>query len=284
MIVHLYTFGWNEMRMLGFLFRHYEPWVQKFTFFDDGSTDGTLDLLRAKANVEVRQLAYPFPESLSLSVQALRNQCWKESRGEADWVIVTDVDEHIHHPRLTTYLADCKRRGVTYMPALGFDMVTESFPEPYEHLAQTRTLGAPNANYSKLRIFDPNAIDETNFGVGAHRAAPSGRLVLPKRDELLLLHYKELGTDYVKSRHAGLGPRLRTLDLERRWGNHYFFDDTESAIKRSALTQRLVDIADPAYRPWRDHKQPRWWRREFRRAVRRALRSARRKIRQRFQA
>ena len=116
------------MRMLGFFFRHYEPWVQKFFFFDDGSTDGTLDLLRSKANVELRRLPYPHPESLSLSVQAWRNQCWKESRGAADWVIVTDVDEHLHHPRIEAYLSACKRRGVTYMPALGFDMVTDSFP------------------------------------------------------------------------------------------------------------------------------------------------------------
>ena len=26
MKIHLYTFGWNEMPMLGFFFRHYEPW------------------------------------------------------------------------------------------------------------------------------------------------------------------------------------------------------------------------------------------------------------------
>ena len=154
MTIHLYTFGWNEMRMIGFFFRHYEPFVDKFVFYDDGSTDGTLELLASKANVEIRPFAYSCPDSFSLSVQAMRNECWKESRGEADWVIVTDADEHLHHPALPSYLARCKDEGVTYIPALGFDMVTESFPHLGEHLATSHTIGAPSAVYSKLRIFD----------------------------------------------------------------------------------------------------------------------------------
>ena len=202
----------------------------------------------------------PIQKSLSLSVQAWRNQCWKESRGVADWVIVTDVDEHLHHPRIEAYLSACKRRGVTYMPALGFDMVTDSFPHPDEHLARTRTRGAPSANYSKLRIFDPNAIEEVNFPVGAHAASPSGRLVLPKKDRLLLLHYKQLGADYFLPRNAALGRRLRTRDVERRWGHHYFFDAAENERQLALLRERLVDIADKHYRPWRDHRERRWWR------------------------
>src|SRR6185295_357335 len=61
--IHLYTFGWNEMRMIGFFFRHYEPWVDRFIFYDDGSTDGTLELLASKTNVEIRPFAYTSPDS-----------------------------------------------------------------------------------------------------------------------------------------------------------------------------------------------------------------------------
>jgi hypothetical protein len=75
--IHLYTFGWNEMRMIGFFFRHYEPFVDKFIFFDDGSTDGTPELLASKKNVEVRPFTYAFPDSFSLSVQAWRNSSGK---------------------------------------------------------------------------------------------------------------------------------------------------------------------------------------------------------------
>jgi glycosyltransferase involved in cell wall biosynthesis len=261
--IHLYTFGWNEMRMIGFFIRHYEPWVDKFIFFDDGSTDGMLDLLASKTNVEVRPFAYAFPDSFSLSVQAWRNACWKESRGEADWVIVTDVDEHLHHPEMMSYLAACKSEGVTYIPALGFDMVTESFPHEDEHLASTRTIGAPSAVYSKLRIFDPNAIEEVNYEIGAHSASPRGRLVLPTEDALLLLHYKHLGTSHVPSRHAALAARLRERDLKNKWGAHYLFDDRRYGQYLADLTGRLLDVTDANYLPSRDHRERRWWRPEL---------------------
>src|ERR1043165_4480886 len=42
------------MAMLAFFFRHYERWVDRFYIYDDGSTDGTLDYLYAKPNVELR--------------------------------------------------------------------------------------------------------------------------------------------------------------------------------------------------------------------------------------
>jgi hypothetical protein len=262
MAIHLYTFGWNEMRMLPFFFRHYEPFVDKIVFYDDGSTDGTLDLLAAKPNVEVRSFPMPHPESFSLSVQAWRNQCWKESRGQADWVIVTEIDEHLHHSDIAGYLRQCWIQGVTYIPALGYDMVIETFPGAGEHLAHTRTIGAPKHPYSKLRIFDPSAIDEVNFGIGGHTAAPSGRLVLPETDEILLLNYKHLGADYVLPRHASLAERLRPLDLRKGWGRHFFFSAERYEQQVAELRAALVDLADAHYVPSREHREPRWWRAE----------------------
>lgn len=263
MAIHLYTIGWNEMAMLGFFFRHYETWVDRFVFFDDGSNDGTVEFLRSKPNVEVKRFHYAHPESFSLSAKPVRDNCWKESRGAADWVILADVDEHIYHPRIEDYLRECKARGITYMPTLGFDMVTDEFPGQNEYLAQTRTRGAPNHYFNKMRILDPDAIEEINFSVGGHRASPSGRLVLPEKDELLLLHYKLLGIDYVTSRQTALGRRLRQRDVANRWGHHFFRSREEQECIIASLKSNLVDIADPDYQPWRDNHEARWWRPEF---------------------
>ena len=182
MTIHLYTFGWNEMRMIGFFFRHYEPWVDKFIFFDDGSTDGTLELLASKKNVEIRPFAYASPDSFSLSVQAWRNSCWKESRGEADWVIVTDADEHLHHPALSSYLARCKDEGVTYIPALGFDMVTEFVPAASGSIsppAIRSVLQAPSTANSEFSIPSPSRRSITVSAHIPHRQA--GALFFPRR-------------------------------------------------------------------------------------------------------
>jgi hypothetical protein len=114
--------------MLGFLFRHYDPLVQRFVVYDDGSTDDSLEILRSNPKVEVRPTPpYSDPDSRILSGTSILECCWKESRGVADWVIVTDIDEHLYHHRdLEGYLKTCKERGVTIIPALGYQMLAES--------------------------------------------------------------------------------------------------------------------------------------------------------------
>ena len=136
-------------------------------------------------------------------------------------MIITAIDEHIHHPQLPAYLAKCKRRGITYIPALGFQMITRDFPAPGEHLASKRSRGAPFSMMSELRIFDPDAIEETDFALGGHGASPTGRLRLPWRDELLLLHYKFLGIDYIRTRSTALREQMGDYDREQLWDEHY---------------------------------------------------------------
>ena len=47
MRVHFYALRWNDARRLGFFFRHYNPFVTRYTIFDGGSDDGNLEILRA---------------------------------------------------------------------------------------------------------------------------------------------------------------------------------------------------------------------------------------------
>lgn len=224
----------------------------------------------------MRPFPWSTPDSFVLSAKALQDECWKESRGRADWVIVTAVDEHLHHPRLglRAYLASCKRRSVTAIPALGYQMMTAEFPSPGEHLASARTLGAPYALMSKLRVFDPEAVDETDFGIGGHGAFPRGRLRLPWRDELLLLHYKYLGLGFVRSRSADLLGQLGERDRANHWGD-YSPDVVDGNWER--FSGGLVDLADRRHVPWLDHEGERWWRtpREPASVVRDAVRRVR---------
>jgi Glycosyl transferase family 2 len=92
-VIHLYTVCWDEADMLGFFFRHYDPWVDRYVIYDDGSTDGSLEILRAHAKVEVRSFSCTEADSFVLSQNALQNEMWKESRGHADWVVITAIDE-----------------------------------------------------------------------------------------------------------------------------------------------------------------------------------------------
>jgi hypothetical protein len=258
--IHHYATCWNEARVLQFFFRHYQPFISRFFVYDDGSTDGSLDILAAEPDVVVRRRRRSHPDSFVLSGRDHTNNCWKESRGLADWVIIGNIDEHLHHPSLREYLEHCRDKGITVVPALGYQMLSDSFPPAHVKLCGAITRGAPWRQMNKLILFNPDAVREINFDVGRHAARPEGDIRYPERDELLLLHYKYLGRDYTSARHAELRTGLRAVDVANRWGHKYWWSAAELEADWRAMEARAVDIADPELAPWDSHREPRWWR------------------------
>jgi hypothetical protein len=261
MKIDLYARCWNEGDMLPFFFLHYDKLVQRYIIYDDASTDNSQEILRLNPKVEVRPMPpYSHPESRITSALALQQTCWKESRGNADWVIVTDIDEHLYHPNIHRYLEQCRRTGVTIIPALGYQMLCEDFPEHGQLLCRSLTRGACSTFYSKLNIFSPNEIDAVNYSPGRHTAALTGHIVLPARDELLLLHYHYLGFERVRKRYSEMLARQREHDIAMGWGRQYSWSSEQLREEWNDIASRLVDVARPRLKPWKTHHGLRWWR------------------------
>jgi glycosyltransferase involved in cell wall biosynthesis len=256
--------------MLGFLFRHYDPWVDRYIVHDDGSTDGSLEILKAHPRVELRKFKRIFPEAFSKSNQQIENSVWKESRGRADWVVFIDTDEHLFVPgiQMGDFLEQKRQEGVTILPSLGYQMVSEEFPKEDEQLCYTRTWGTPFRPMSKMSIFNPEAVSESNCATGRHTANPTGNLRYSKRDELLLLHYKYLGFEDTWERMSSLYNRhskftkSKTYNLYA-WPKEHFrkmWDDTAKDI---------LDISNPGLQAWKNHLEKRWWRKDMQFFIRR---------------
>lgn len=265
MKVHLYTVCWNERDMLGFFFRHYDPWVDRYVIYDDGSTDGSLDLLRKHDRVEIRPFRRVDARSFVLSHKEMHNEAWKESRGSADWVVVTAIDEHLELAGggdQRAYLQDCRSTGVTLVPAIGFQMISRQFPSPSCRLATRVTSGAPYSVMSKLSIFDPNRIASPGFGVGRHHAEPLGIIRYPDRDRMLLLHYKYLGFIRTYRRQRALAKGLGATDIRNRWGRQYVRGPLAHLRAWWNFERQAVDIAAPGFDPaaLEGHMGKIWWR------------------------
>jgi glycosyltransferase involved in cell wall biosynthesis len=258
--IDLYTIVWNEEEMLPFFFRHYDPFVTRYIVYDDGSTDRTLEMLAAHPRVEVRRFVRSADDSYVLSALALHDNAWKESRGRADWVILTAVDEHLYHPaELGRYLQAAGDHGITAVPALAFQMIADEFPFAGEHLATTRRRGAALDHYNKLSVFNPNAVTETRYAVGRHAAVPEGDIRYPRHDRLLLFHYKFLGMDYLLSRYALLSRGLGTLDKSNKWGAQYDLPRGELEAEFARLRDAAFDVTG---RTSRTLIRQKWWRPE----------------------
>ena len=258
MKVHLYTILWNEEDMLGFFFRHNDRVVDHYIVYDNGSTDRTLEILREHPNVTVRRFEFSHSDSYAFSAQALHDSMWKESRGQADWVIVTAVDELLYHPiGLRRYLRWAAWLNITAVPALAFEIVTDRFPARHANLAREHHFGAPLDLYNKLSLFNPNALEETRYSVGRHIAAPQGRLRYPTKDRLLLFHYKFLGMDYLSRRYSLLGTQLGSIDRQHKFGCQYDFDRAKLQAEFSRLKREGVDAMSAEARQL---SRRRWWR------------------------
>ncbi len=264
-VVHLYSICWNEERMLLFFFRHYDPLVERYVIFDDGSTDATLSLLESHPRVEIRRLPRLEVDSYVLAAKNAHDHAWKESRGTADWVITTAVDELLYTPRMADYLAECTRKGVTAIPALGFQMISENLPPRDRSVLETVRRGSPFADMNKLSVFDPDAIMETNQAVGRHTAEPVGVVKYPKRDRLLLLHYKYLSFEHTLKRQQELASKLGAVDRQNHWGSQY--DWTRERLKSDWETiqeHAVKDVLSRWYVADRRHSKlaERWWRKD----------------------
>ncbi|WP_082487642.1 glycosyltransferase [Methylobacterium sp. Leaf89] len=260
-VVHLYTVCWDEADMLGFFFRHYDSFVDRYVVYDDGSTDGSSEILAAHPKVELRAFTRVEAGSFVLSHKAMQDEAWKQSRGVADWVVVTAIDEHLHvrGRAMAEYLAEQAALGVTLIPALGFDMNHSEMPADHGLLVDRVTRGRPRIAFNKLSVFRPEAVLESGFGPGRHAAEPQGDLRLPARDVLMLWHYKHLGFARNAAREAAQAERLGAIDRAKGYGQHYLWGETRLRTFWDEMEREACDLSAKGFDPAAEAVQPLWW-------------------------
>jgi uncharacterized radical SAM superfamily Fe-S cluster-containing enzyme len=242
--VHVYTLCWNEEIMLPHFLRHYS-WAERIVVYDNESEDGTRNCVADCDNAELRS----FDTGGRYSEERLanfKNNAWKESRGDADLVIICDVDELLYHPDLAAVLGTMVRRKATLLLPMAYQMVSSRVPVPGEDLLDAMPEGVRLHAYDKCLLFDPNEIDEINFDLGAHVCRPAGRVEYFRVPGLVLLHYKYLGLEYVHNRHRLYTERTEKVDIDRKFSPHHRLSREQLKLRFRALSEEKIDVVSQA--------------------------------------
>lgn len=243
MKIHVYTLCWNEEVILPYFLRHYETIAEKIIVYDE-STDNSLNILKSHPKVEIRSFSSnnEFRDDIHRDI---KNNCWKESRGQAQWVIILDTDEFIYHIDLVRFLKERHLEGVTLCKPKGYMMVSEKLPSTQGMIYEELKMGLPQEASSKPVIFNPTKIEEINFSAGAHSCEPIGKIKWYESiGDLKLLHYKVLSLEYLLTRARKCKERLSDINKQNNWGKHYLVDDKIKTEKFFARLQEATQIID----------------------------------------
>ena len=248
--LHVYTLCRNEHDMIPWFVAHYNRFAERIVVYDNESTDDSVALLGVSSpKVEVRTFSTN-GECNDPARTRLRNSMWKESKGHADLVLVCDMDEFLHHPRMEDFLRAFVAAGKTVLVPRGAQMASEVFPEwkPGLQLTDVIRTGVVHPSGSRLFrsrskwcLFDPNAIEDMRYGPGCHTARPKGRLRFFASDSAMLLHYDFVGRDRIFEKMRRNRDRLAPEAIRKGVSGHYLIPESE----RLRSFERLLALSRP---------------------------------------
>lgn len=245
MIVHIYIMAYNEAILMPYLLRHYSTFADKIFVYDDGSDDGTREIVAGCPIAELRDLDCG-NEMNDAKWRVFWSSIYKQSRGEADFVMLADADEFYYHKDMRSLLESYKAMGINMPLVSGYNMVSEAPPSNNYQIYDEIWNGYPYAPESKQCVFDP-ALD-VSYGCGRHQieyVMPIEAVRSTNTPEISLLHYAHMGVDYLMNRRLRWRERMSQANKDNGWGSYIFNDEDwhqgehHEAVK---LSQPLVGI------------------------------------------
>lgn len=226
MTVEVFTFCWNEMAILPFAVDYWSKYASHVTVYDNGSNDGSVQYLQAQGDWITVNHFDTDGKINDTQLRMFKNNVWKQARGRADLVVVSDMDEMLCAPDIVQSLSTMRRVGGTVCYPHWYNLVSDEVPVfNGQPLHKIRPLGVAVMEFPKPLLFDPNAIEEINYDYGAHRCHPIGDARW-FTGEIYVLHANHsLSFDHKMSRYKEMRERLSDINKENGHGIHYSFTE-----------------------------------------------------------
>ena len=207
--------------MIPFMFQYYDQFVDHYTIYDNYSDDKSEDIIRSHKNAEI--IKFRTEGFDDTTHNDIKNNCWKKSRGKADFVIVGDIDEFIYHIDIQKVFSKLKEDKHSIVKPFGYNMYSNEYPaySTDKLLTEQVKRGVRVPMFDKCILFDPHAIVEINYKPGAHECHPWGKVKWYRNEDFKLLHYKNIGLKELLERNRLYVSRLSKENIEKKYGAEY---------------------------------------------------------------
>lgn len=250
--IWVYTIAYNEAHFVKNFLLAYKD-AERIIVYDNMSSDNTVTLLKEDQRVEVRTFdsGGQIRDDLYLEI---KNNCWKEARGIADWVIVVDFDEiftKAFYPNI--FELNIKENKDTYLIVpCGYMLYAEAMPLYENKSALSYELkGVYDTNSEKPCCFRPDKIEDINFVAGCHNANPIDENGEALRNiniihlpEYKLLHFKYVNIANYFLRLEQYKKRMSTYNLKAGYGVHYTWSEEKHLETYLSGLQDSVSLFD----------------------------------------
>lgn len=213
MKIDAFAVCWNEEKIIGHYIDWYGSFVDSITILDNYSTDKSVEIARGRG-CKIIPFGLPTGHDELIEIET-KEKCWKSS--DADWVIVTDIDELLYHPNLRSFLENTES---TVIQQDGYVMVNEKYL-PWNEVRMGAKAG------TKTVCFRPKSVVRMNWTPGCHTCSPEGDARILVTGEVKLLHFVFVGRKEAKERWKRYLPRRSESDKRHGFGRHYLLSDEE---------------------------------------------------------
>lgn len=232
----------NEAKLVPYVMDYWKE-ADKIYLYDNGSTDGSVELLSKYPNVEVIPFSTGgFVDEFALT--HMRNTQWQRSKESADWIAVCDFDEVPYAP--DGLKATLERHSGALRTKM-HQIVCDYFPEYNPNLLLHQNKGIryydKDTHFDKTLLFPVKNLNVINFTLGSHNCHPN-ILIEQYPADISILHLKYLGKDYILEKSRRLYENLRP-DIKAAGGIDWHYkkivEDYDNYMKEILMYSYPVD-------------------------------------------